>query len=140
MTERLQERLKSLQGIRPDAFFLAHTRINLLAAIAPLPRRFSCQNISLTTFVPTFRLAFAMGVFTLFLFLGGSQLPYGQSGAVASLNADAIQAERPKANTNYFNGVSPVISLALTDIADPSTNWGSANQVKQSIAVLYKIN
>ena len=143
MNERLQEQLKLLQSIRPDASFLARARVNLLTAITPATTPFGLRSTwrpSFEAFIPTFRLAFAMGAFSLFLFLGGSQSPYEQAGTVASLNADAIQAERPKASANYFNGVSPVISLALTDIADPSTNWGSANQVKQSIAVLYKNN
>lgn len=137
--EQLQEQLKSLHGIRPDALFLARARVNLLTAIAPATSPYG-KGISLETFLPTFRLAFAMGTLSFFLFLGAYQSPYGQTGAVASLNTDAIQAERPKTNAHYFNGISPVISLALTDIADPSTNWGSANQVKQSIALLYKNN
>lgn len=142
------ERLKSLQGIRPDAVFLAHTRTNILRAITPAASPFGLHGTwrpSLKTFIPAFRMSFVMGAFSLFLFLGAHRIVPQSAETVASLNADAIQAERPQAtedktNAHYFNGVSPVISLALTDIADPSTNWGSAAQIKQSIAVLYKNN
>lgn len=66
---------------------------------------------------------------------------------VASLDTSLIQAERLAANATgsvadaaYFKGVSPAISLALTDIADPTTNWGSETKVKQALAVLTKNN
>lgn len=137
----LQEHLKSLKNVRPDAAFLARSRANLMAAITPAPRRFSLESL-----MPVFRMSFATGALALLVFVSVQRTPENTEGAVvASLDTNAIQAEQLAvnatdsiANAAYFNGVSPVISLALTDIADPSTNWGSANQVRQSLAVLYK--
>ena len=97
--------------------------------------------------MPAFRMSFATGAFALLIFISFHEAPQGGNEIIASLDTNAIQAEQLAvnatnsiANATYFNGVSPVISLALTDIADPSTNWGSANQVRQSLAVLYKDN
>lgn len=150
MNERLQERLKSLQGIRPDAAFLLRSRTNLMSAISTPTSPFGLRgirHISLETLIPTFRLAFAMGAFSLLILLRGSNAPQTSPEVVASLDTNAIQAERLAvnatdsiANAAYFNGVSPAISIALVDIADTSTNWGSETQVKQALAVLYKNN
>lgn len=137
----LQEHLKSLKNVRPDAAFLARSRASLMATITPTPRLFSLES-----FIPVFRMSFATGALALLVFVSMHRAPENaESAVVASLDENAIQAEQLAvnatdsiANAAYFNGVSPVISLALTDIADPSTNWGSANQVRQSLAVLYK--
>ena len=139
----LQEHLKSLKNVRPDAAFLARSRASLMNAISPVPRRFSLESL-----MPVFRMSFATGALALLVFVSVQRAPENTEGTViASLDTNAIQAEQLAvnatnsiANAAYFNGVSPVISLALTDIADTSTNWGSANQVRQSLAVLYKDN
>ena len=143
MNEQLQEHLKSLKNIRPDVAFLARSRSRLMNIITPPPPRFS-----LASFIPAFRMSLATGALALIISVSGTSTSRNsESSLVASLDTNAIQAERfaanatdSIANADYFNGVSPVISLALTDIADPSTNWGSANQVRQSLAVLYKNN
>lgn len=91
-------------------------------------------------------MSFATGALALLIFVSVHRTPESENNTlVASLDTNAIQAEQlavsatdSVANAAYFEGVSPVISLALTDIADPSTNWGSANQVRQTLAVLYK--
>ncbi len=137
----LHEHLKSLKNVRPDAAFLARSRASLMATITPTPRRFSLES-----FIPVFKMSFATGALVLLVFVSIHRAPEStEAGVMASLDVNAIQAEQLAvnatesiANAAYFNGVSPVISLALTDIADPSTNWGSANQVRQSLAVLYK--
>lgn len=142
----LQEHLKSLKNVRPDAAFLARSRANLMAAITPTPSPFGLRSAWRAAFIPAFRMSFATGALALLVFVSVQRTPENTEGAVvASLDTNAIQAEQLAvnatdsiANAAYFNGVSPVISLALTDIADPSTNWGSANQVRQSLAVLYK--
>lgn len=141
MNEQLQKQLKSLKSIRPDALFLARSRTNLMSAITPQ------QRFSLQSFIPVFRMSLTMGVFSLAIFLSTREVPIRSAETVASLNINTLQAEQSTANaegsvTNaeYFNGVSPVISLALTDIADPSTNWGSEKQVKQALALLSKNN
>lgn len=139
----LQEHLKSLKSIRPNVAFLARSRASLMNAISPAPRRFSLESL-----MPVFRMSFATGALALLVFVSVQRAPESTEGTVvASLDTNAIQAEQLAvnatnsiANAAYFNGVSPVISLALTDIADTSTNWDSANQVRQSLAVLYKDN
>jgi hypothetical protein len=142
MSNRLQEHLKSLQGIRPDATLLARSKNRLMESITPAPRRFTLQS-----FMPALRMTVATGALSLLVFISAREVPQGAPELIASLDTNAIQAEQLAvnatnsiANAAYFNGVSPVISLALTDIADPSTNWGSANQVRQSLAVLYQNN
>lgn len=149
MNNPLEEHLKSLKGIRPDAAFLARARVNLMTAITPLPTTspFGLAGAWRTIFVPAFRMSFATGALALLVFISTHQTPKSDDEVVASLDTNAIQAEQfavnatnSIANAAYFNGVSPAISLALTDIADPSTDWGSANQVRQSLAVLYKNN
>lgn len=140
MNSRLQEHLKSLKGIRPDVAFLARSRERLIDAITPTPKRFSLESL-----IPAFRMSFATGAFALLIFISLHEAPRSDSETIASLDTNTIQAEQFAANATdsiasaaYFNGVSPVISLALTDIADPATNWDSANQVRQSLATLYK--
>ncbi len=142
MNDLLHERLKSLKNVRPDAAFLARSRERLITAITPAPRRFSLQSL-----MPAFRMTVATGALSLLVFVSAHQAPKGAEGTVASLDTAAITAEQTAvgaagsvADSDYFKGVSPAISLALTDIADPSTNWGSANRVKQSLAVLTKNN
>ncbi|MDO8582455.1 MAG: hypothetical protein Q7R63_00465 [bacterium] len=144
MNNPLQEHLKSLKGIRPDAAFLVRSRARLLTAIAPAPRRFSLESL-----MPALRMSFATAALSLLVFVSAQQPAKSPDAneVIASLDTVAIQAEQmavnatgSAANAEYFKGVSPAISLALTDIADPSTNWGSANQVRQSLAVLYKDN
>lgn len=141
----LHEHLKSLKGIRPDAAFLARSRAELIAVIAPAPAPFKLRNAWRTAFMPALRMSFATGALALIVFVSAQKTPVYKEEMVASLDTNAIQAEQLAvnatdsiANAAYFEGVSPIISLALTDIADPSTNWGSANQVRQSLAVLYK--
>jgi hypothetical protein len=97
--------------------------------------------------MPVFRMSFATGALTLLIFISLNEAPQGSVETIASLDTNAIQVEQLAvnaansiANAAYFDGISPVISLALTDITDPSTNWDSANQVRQSLAVLYKDN
>src|SRR3989344_1431023 len=138
MNNRLEEHLKSLKNIRPDTAFLTYSRANLMNAIVPTPRRFSLQ-----AFMPALRMSFATGTIALLIFISTHEAPNETVESIASLDANALQAEQLAVNaTNsiasatYFKGVSPIINLALTDIADPSTNWGSANQVRQSLAVL----
>ncbi len=139
--KNLQEHLKSLKNVRPDTVFLARSRNRLMEAITPTPRRFSLESL-----MPAFRMSFATGALALLIFVSVHRTPESENNTlVASLDTNAIQAEQlavsatdSVANAAYFEGVSPVISLALTDIADPSTNWGSANQVRQTLAVLYK--
>ncbi len=136
----LQEHLKSLKNVRPDAAFLARSRARLMTAITPAPRR-----LTLASFMPAFRMSFATGALALLVFASAQKTPDNDKEVIASLDANAIRAEQLAvnatdsiANAAYFEGVSPIISLALTDIADPSTNWGSANQVRQSLAILHK--
>ncbi len=139
MNEQLQEQLKSLKNIRPNAFFLARSRTRLINAITPT------QRFSFKSLMPVFRMSLTMGVFSLAIFLTAHQTPVKSAETVASLNMGIIKAEQSAANTEgsvtnaeYFNDISPVISLALTDIADPSTNWGSGTQIKQALALLSK--
>lgn len=140
MNDQLQERLKSLASIRPDAAFLARSRMNLMTAITPTPRRFSLESL-----LPAFRMSFATAALSLLVFVSASEVPAVPQGTVTSLDASAIKAEQFAANATgsvanaaYFKDVAPSVSLALTDIADPSTDWGSENEIKQSLAVLAK--
>ena len=144
MNDQLHEHLKSLKSIRPDAAFLTRSRANLMNAITPAPRR-----ITLTNLTPVFRMSFATAALALLIFVSASKAPAGtnETETVASLDATAIQAERlaanatgSVANAEYLKGISPAISLALTDIADPAVNWESGIKVKQALAVLTKNN
>lgn len=144
MNNPLQEHLKSLKGIRPDAAFLARSRANLMAAITPSPRR-----LTLNALIPVFRMSFATAALSLLIFVsasGPAKSPT-ETEIIASLDTMAIHAEQVAtnatgsiANAEYFKDTSAAISLALTDIADPSVNWGSATKVKQSLALLTKNN
>lgn len=144
MNNPLQEHLKSLKGIRPDAAFLARSRASLMAAITPSPRRFT-----LNALIPAFRMSFATAALSLLIFVsasGPAKSP-AETEIIASLDTIAIHAEQVAtnatgsiANAEYFKDTSAAISLALTDIADPSVNWGSATKVKQSLALLTKNN
>lgn len=142
MSKQLHEHLKSLKSIRPEAGFLARNRANLMNAIAPAPER-----VRLTAFMPILRMSLATATLSLLIFTSLNQAPKETvgAGAVASLDTNTIQAERLAANATgsiadaaYFRGVSPAISLALENIADPSTDWESEIQVKQALAVLTK--
>jgi|GEM_PF-2237906 len=140
MNNRLHEHLKSLKSIRPEAGFLARGRANLINAITPAPKHTFFNYLT-----PVFKMSFATATLAVILLISSqaTSIQTSEEGLVASLDTEIIQTEHVAINATgsiasatYFKNISPVISLALRDIADPSMNWGSETKAKQAIAVL----
>lgn len=137
--ESLINQLKSLSRVTPDPIFLKWSRCALLAETTPRKQLFNAIRFRFS-FAPL-----ALGLATLLVFLI-SKTPFpAHSDIIASLNPAAIRLEEkvatahdPSIETAYFKGIAPNIALALNDISDPSTNWGSANHIKQGMSLLYE--
>ncbi len=143
------ERLKALQSIQPDPVFLKWSKRAIFESITETtPKRALSRRISLTTILTrAIRPLVATGTLVAVAFVITTMRPVTAPDAVASLNGvsiateqRALAAETKTAETHYFKGVSPTISLALTDIIDPSTDYGSANHIKKGIALLTNKN
>jgi hypothetical protein len=139
---QLEKQLKEMRTIAPDPAMLKWGRRALIAAIRqPAPVRGA--RVSLPAFV---RPALALpAIAAMLVIAGGMVLMQKRDTAIASLNAAAIAEEqrisesaRTARNAEYFKNVSPTVTLALNDIIDPSTNWGSADHIKKGIALMEK--
>ena len=138
------ERLKALHTIQPDPVFLKWSKRAIFADARPAPRalpRYARTDI-LTFMFRALRPTAAIGAMAALALLVVAKTPAAQP-AIASLNdvsiADerqAVVAEAKTGQVRYFKGISPTISLALTDIIDTSTDYGSANHIKKGIALL----
>lgn len=62
------------------------------------------------------------------------------NGEAIAMERQTIAAESNVAEVRYFKGISPAISLALTDIIEPKADYGSTNHIKKGIALLDKKN
>jgi hypothetical protein len=138
--KQLNDWLKPLKHIRPSHGSLMRSREIIMASIQPKPRKFPAHILF------GMRIPAAMGALSMLLILM-TQVPKTNKieSPILSLDAHAIQAEQQAVNatgsmitSNYLKRSAPVISLALTDIADPAKNWGSESKIKQAIALLSK--
>ncbi len=143
------ERLKALQSIQPDPVFLKWSKRAIFEnATQSEPKYTLPRRISLTTVLTrAIRPLVATGTLAAVAFVIITMRPGAAPDAIASLNGASIATEQralatetKTAETHYFKGVSPTISLALTDIIDPSTDYGSVNHIKKGIALLQTRN
>ncbi len=137
-----ERQLKSLKSIQPDPVFLKWSKRAIMASAMP-EERLVARHIPLSALLSrTMRPVAALGTMAILAFAFMAQSP-ADSSSIASLNGTDIAVERLKvasddksAEAKYFKGISPSISLALTDIIDPSTDYGSANHIKKGLALL----
>ncbi len=141
-----ERQLESLRSIRPDPVFLKWSKKAILESAAPgkrrLVRRISLEAV-LSRAMRPLAAACAMAVIALAFVL---KAPDGNP-SIASLDAEGIAIERLQVasedrsgEVRYFKGISPSVSLALTDIIDTSTDYGSADHIKKGIALLSRNN
>lgn len=131
------ERLKRLKAIQPDPGTLKWARRALLADIAPERRGFFAPFLERLT-APSLHFALS-GIAALALIISAANQSDSISGSeVAGLDAEraAVAKQNLTPTVNYMKGISPTISLAITDIVDPSTDYGSAGHIKKGIALL----
>lgn len=144
--EYIIKQLKLLSQVTPDPVFLRWSRHALLAEMPRRTRLF--RGIPFMRALQTrFGLSLASLAFAAtaaFAFFITSASPTNPD-IIASLNPAAIRREQKAAaisnsatETTYFKGVAPTIALALNDISDPRSNWGSANHIKQGISLLHE--
>ncbi len=140
------ERLKSLTAIQPDPVFLKWSKRAIFANTMPtqraLPRRIRLDEI----FTYALRPFAAISALSALIIIAIMTTP-STSPAIASLNGEniiieqkSLSTETKTAEVNYFKGISPTISLALADIIDPTTDYGSANHIKKGLALLQTRN
>ncbi len=136
----LTERLSRMRAIQPDPATLKWTRRALLAEIAPQRRSlFEMLRAHLSPIAGGLALASVFGIA-----LVATLAPQAKPVAIAiSLDRTELDAERAAIvmqdltpTARYMKGISPTISLALDDIIDPSTDYGSANHIKKGLAIL----
>ena len=136
----LTERLSRMRAIRPDPATLKWTRRALLAEIAPQRRTFvEFMRAHLSPVFGGFTLASALGIALIAAFTPQTEPAH----TVASLDRIDLETERATVTeqdltptARYMKGISPTISLALDDIIDPSTDYGSTNHIKKGLALL----
>lgn len=140
-----EEQLKTLASIRPDPVFLKWSRKAILAEIARTTETREGAHFWQSLFSPgrSAYAAGAAGVFAVALLITGAP----KASPASSLSGEAIATERRMiaaenntAEVRYFKGISPAVSLALTDIIEPKADYGSANHIKKGIALLDKKN
>ena len=136
------EQLKSLSSIRPDPVFLKWSKRAIFTHALPQRHAVPWHTYTRQTLTHILHPIALAGTLSAVVILGITTIPTG-SGTVASLNGVNIATEQTQvaaasktAQTRYFKGISPTISLALTDIIDPSTDYGSADHIKKGIALL----
>ena len=143
-----EERLKALRTIRPDPVFLKWSKRAIFADARPIRRALPWHaHIAIGEMVArALRPLAAAGAMTA-IALAAVTATSGAPAVAASLNGTAIAHERTSVaaetstgQTRYFKGISPTISLALTDIIDTSTDYGSASHIKKGIALLANKN
>ena len=140
-----EEQLKMLAAIRPDPVFLKWSRKAILAEIAAAGgarRRMGLWELMRSGGQGAYAAGTAGALALAFVLLNA---PNGSPAS--SLNGEAIKAERLTiaaennvAEVRYFKGISPAVSLALTDIIEPKADYGSTNHIKKGIALLDKEN
>ncbi len=137
-----ERQLESLKSIRPDPVFLRWSKKAILMDTTPERKRIA-RGIPLSAILShAIRPLAAAGALTIAAFAFMAHAPEDIS-FIASLDPQDIAIERLKiasddksAEAKYFKSISPSISLALTDIIDPSTDYGSADHIKKGIALL----
>ena len=136
----LTERLSRMRAIQPDPATLKWTRRALLAEIAPQRRTLiGLMRAHLSPATGGLALAGALGI-ALIMTLAPHTKP---AETVAGLDRANLETERAAVTgqdltptARYMKGISPAISLALDDIIDPSTDYGSTNHIKKGLALL----
>lgn len=147
----LIKQLKSLATIEPDPVFLKWSRRSIVAAAElegrPVLRSFGFGTRLNSLFKTSFRFSAIAGLATAAVIFIALQTTTPSPSPIASLNDASISNEQQQAaahnqttQVKYYKGISPTIALALNDIVDPATNWGSAHHIKQSISALYDKN
>lgn len=140
-----EEQLKLLASIRPDPVFLKWSRKAILAEIHTAEKTEHKTGLweLLRTHKRSVYATQMVGVLMAAFMLIGTPA----SSPAVSLNGEAIAMERKaianennEAEVRYFKGISPAVSLALTDIIEPRTDYGSTNHIKKGIALLDKKN
>jgi hypothetical protein len=138
-----EEQLKTLASIRPDPVFLKWSRKAIIAEIETGAVKHRTRLWELLG--NSMRNAYAIGgagvfIITLMLVTVPNAAPRASSlnGDVIATERQTIAAENNIAETRYFKGISPAISLALTDIIEPKDDYGSTNHIKKGLALLDK--
>lgn len=146
--ESLIKQLKSLSQVTPDPVFLKWSRYALLAETTSRPRLFKGIPLmhAFQTHLGVSLASLAFAATALFVFFITNTSP-ANPDIIASLNPAAIRREQkaatinsPSTESTYFKGIAPNIALALNDISDPRSDWGSANHIKQGISLLHETN
>lgn len=137
------ERLKAIKAIRPDPVFLKWSKRAIFADALPAIQAVSWRSAVTEFFAravrPIATASAAFGIAAIALAAAyPSAAPHvaGLDEVNIAVERHAIAADAKTAEVRYFKGISPSISLALTDIIDPSTDYGSANHIKKGIALL----